>query len=499
MSKTSKILLVIFLIAIFVRFYGYPKNVYFAFDQARDSYFALNILRGDLRLIGPPSAASDKLFPGPLSLYIYSAIYFLLGKSPVILSAFFRILNATGIFLTFLIGSALFGNPVGLLSALLFAISYEQSQYSLFSSHQPLAVIPMLAFYYGLSILIFEKKKKGLAISTTGLALAIQFHYVYVLLVPIFILIIILFKRKIPIITRKNFLISLGLFLLVVSSYIIAEVKFGFRVFSVVFSSNPKISLHFNDVLYVVRRSLHDQFFSNYQYLFLVLASLLLTTYYLIRKKATRDKIIFLVLWFCGGLIPYLLSGTTSYYYSGSAFVSLSILISYAIFKTYPKFKKLSLTLLGLILINNILQIKTQNVIGPNKDIVIQPEMLIGNEEKVLDYSYQNAGTKTFAVKALTIPLNINTTWSYLFEWYGKEKYGFLPIWVGKPAEGFPGNLPYESSRSKLPETQFLIIEPTIGISQSYLENFFKEENYFTKLVEEKKFGTIIVQKRLKI
>ena len=70
---------------------------------------------------------------------------------------------------------------------------------------------------------------------------------------------------------------------------------------------------------------------------------------------------------------------------------------------------------------------------------------------------------------------------------------------MGKPAEGFPGNLPYESSRSKLPETQFLIIEPTIGISQSYLENFFKEENYFTKLVEEKKFGTIIVQKRLKI
>ena len=50
--------------------------------------------------------------------------------------------------------------------------------------------------------------------------------------------------------------------------------------------------------------------------------------------------------------------------------------------------------------------------------------------------------------------------------------------------------------RSALPKGQFLIIEPTVGIGQKQVEDFLKEENYFTKVVEEKAFGTIIVQKR---
>jgi hypothetical protein len=104
-----------------------------------------------------------------------------------------------------------------------------------------------------------------------------------------------------------------------------------------------------------------------------------------------------------------------------------------------------------------------------------------------------------FSVKALTVPLSINTTWSYLFEWYGKEKYGILPVWSEKPAEGFPGNLSYSTSRSVLPNTQFVIIEPLNGIWRGDIETFFSEESYFTKVIEEKEFGTIVVQKREKI
>ncbi|MDO8503369.1 MAG: hypothetical protein Q7S60_01635 [bacterium] len=44
-----------------------------------------------------------------------------------------------------------------------------------------------------------------------------------------------------------------------------------------------------------------------------------------------------------------------------------------------------------------------------------------------------------------------------------------------------------------------MIIEPTVGIREGYKENFFREESYFTKVLEEKKFGTITVQKRQKI
>src|SRR3990172_11001918 len=123
-NSVTLTLLVLFILSLVVRFLYFPGNVYFAYDQARDSYFATEILKGDIRLIGPPSAASTKLFPGPLSLYLYAIVYFIFSPNPETLSAFFRIYNALGEFLVFLIGSKLFSKKVDILSSILFALSY---------------------------------------------------------------------------------------------------------------------------------------------------------------------------------------------------------------------------------------------------------------------------------------------------------------------------------------------------------------------------------------
>ncbi|MCL4365968.1 hypothetical protein M1437_01955 [Patescibacteria group bacterium] len=128
--------------------------------------------------------------------------------------------------------------------------------------------------------------------------------------------------------------------------------------------------------------------------------------------------------------------------------------------------------------------------------MAIQPGMLTSSQKQALDYIYFQSQGKPFAVNALTIPLYVNTTWSYLFEWYGQKQYGSLPFWIGPTAAGYAGNLNVINARSKLPEKQFLIIEPTTGIREHDKENFFKEEGYFTKVVEEKSFGTITVQLR---
>ena len=129
------LIFLIFLLAVAIRFLYFPDNVYFAYDQARDSYTALEILKGDIKLIGPPSFLSDKIFPGPLIFYIYAPIYFLFNNNPEAVSAFFRVFNSFGIILTFLAASVIFNKRVGIIAALLFAFSYEQTQYSLFISH----------------------------------------------------------------------------------------------------------------------------------------------------------------------------------------------------------------------------------------------------------------------------------------------------------------------------------------------------------------------------
>lgn len=491
-------IILIFIVAIIVRLLYFPKNVYFSFDQARDFYFAQDILKGDIRLIGPPSAASQKLFPGPLSLYIYAFIQLLFGKNPELMSLFFRIYNAAGVFLVFLIGSKLINKKIGILTAILFAFSYEQSQYALIMSHQPLAVLSVLLFYLGLVIFVFEKKHYGVLLASLGLGLSIQFHYVYVFLIPIVCAVLFLYKKDIPKLKAKSVLISASIFMLTIATYIISEFKFKFRILTAIFATEQNSLIHPKETLYAIERFIHDSFGVKYSYSLVILAIFFIFLFS-ISKSGYKKKIIFLLIWFLGGILPYFVTGTQGYYYSAAASVSLLILFTLLIESVYKRIKVLGIFLFLLVLLGNYFLIKEQNPKGPNLEIVIQPGMLITDEKRALDFIYQSAEGERFAVKALGVPLNINTTWSYLFEWYGYQKYGYLPTWSEKPAEGFPGGLPYSTKRSVLSGNQYIIVEPLNGIPKAEIEKFFAQESYFTKLEEEKEFGTILVQKRSKI
>ncbi len=500
--KLAICLFVIFLIALIVRFLYFPNNVHFSFDQARDSFTSLELLKGDLKLIGPPSFLSNKLFPGPLIFYLYAPIYLLFHKSPEAASAFFRVWNALGVFLVFPIASILFNKRVGIITAILFAISYEQSQYSIFLSHQPLAVITVLLFYLGLCLYLFLKKPWGILLSVLGLGLSIQFHYGFAYLVPAFIAFFIFFRKKIITVKIKWIVLSILIFIATTSSFILTELKYRFMINLILQYPNSSGShffsgVHFRETLFIINRFLHDSFLVNYQITPFLGILLLIITIYLYRQKQTREKILFLIIWFVFGLSLYIFSGVYSYYYSPATSVSLLIFVSYLINKLFSSGKViLSILILVIVITNNLFSISTINPNGLNSDMVIQPGMTTSNQRRVLDYIYYQLQGQPFAVGALTVPLSINTTWDYLFNWYGKEEYGYLPVWIGPKAEGYPGNLTTINSRSNLPKKQFLIIEPTIGIRKFDIDNFLRVEGYFTKIVEEKKFGTISVQLR---
>lgn len=495
-----RFILFIFFVATTVRFLYFPDNVYFAFDQARDSFTSLEILKGDFKIVGPPSILSDKLFPGPLIFYLYAPVYLFFQKSPEAASALFRIWNAFGVFLVFAIGSILFNKRVGIITAILFAFSYEQSQYSLFLSHQPLAVITVLLFYLGLSLYFFQGKPWGVFLTAAGLGLSIQFHYGYIFLTAVFAIYLILFRKRVEFFKIKWLLLSCLIFVLTISTFILTEVKYHFfssLIFDSISSDSLFSGLYPQETLFIINRLLHDSFLANYQFTPLLGLSFVFAAMYLILQRQVRDKVIFLIVWFVLGLSLYFFSGSPSYYYSAATLVSLLIFISYLIDKLFSAGKiLLSLSFIFVIIVNNLLSILTINSQGLNSDMVIQPGMLTASQKKALDYIYFQSQGQPFAVGGLTIPLSINTTWSYLFEWYGQDKYGYLPFWIGPAASGYAGNLKVITARTMLPKKQFLIIEPTVGIREGDKEKFFREEGYFTKSIEEKKFGTITVQLR---
>jgi len=494
--KECFLLFLISIIALLFRSLFFPDNVYFGYDQARDSFSSIEILKGGFKIIGPPSSLHDNLFHGPLIYYIYAPIYLLFNNNPEAVSFIFRLMNASGLFLVYIIASNVFNKKVGLIAAFLFAISYEQSQYSLFFSHPSLAVLTVLLYYLGLSLLLFRKNPKGLLLALLGIGLSIQFHFVNLLLFVGFFISLIYFYTDFKILKKRLLLLSLMIFLFSVSTFLIAEYKFHFRQFKALAELNS--SFTFTMIPQVSIRSIHDNFVSDKQMVMLLSFILAGVATVILINKSFRKQAVFLVIWFFTGLVPYL-SGTTSYYHNPATSVSLIIFLSLIINWILKKNILIGLGLMLFITVSNINLILNQNMKGPNKDFVIQPGLLISDEKKVIDFCYSKAQGRDFALNGLTIPLYINTTWSYLFEWYGKQKYHYLPVWGGKAAEGFAGNLRKISKRSDLPLDQCLIIEPTVGISEHDKNDFFREESYFSQIVEQTQFGTITVQYRRRI
>lgn len=504
-------LLLIFAVALVVRFLYFPNNIYFGFDQARDAFAASEILQGHLKILGPPTSFSG-LFHGSLYYYFYASFYFLGRGDPNWIAAFLRVLNGAGIFLVFAISTILFNKKVGIIAAILFAFSFEQSQFAIYLNHPSFGVISVLIFYLGLTLFIFKKKKLALVVASLGLGLSMQFEFILTYLITSFILMLIIFRNHLKKINSRITLLSVLLFILPVSTYLIAEVKFHFKTyFSLpqLLSGSEKsymdiVNTYFFEVSRMVKYNLTGAV--GYEVLVATILGILLIYLYQ-RNKTVKKQLIFLSIWFSSALTIYIVQGGTKdptnnvplFYPNMGVSVSLLILMAYLINLLWDKFKLMGILMLALIIFNNLTLIIKINPDGSMSEINVQSKMLLTDEERVLDYIYRDSNKKDFAVKAISMPYLVNTVWSYLFSWYGQKTYGYLPVWGQENAPGYPGNLKIETAQDKLPDSRYLIIEPLRGIPAHIINNYLKEESYFTKVVEEKKIGAFVVQKRIRI
>lgn len=507
----KRLLILIFLLAIGVRFIYFPDNIYFGFDQARDAFAALNIYKNfDFKIIGP-STAMENLFHGPLYWYLIGPFYLLGGGNPEVAAAFLLILNAIGIFVIFWIGKMLFNQIVGYFAAFLYAVSFEQSQYALYFGNPAPAVLTAMLFYAGLGLFLFKKKWLGLPLSLFALGLSVQFEFFLIYLICVFVVFTIFFRRNITArITTKRILFSLVSLLAPISTFIVAELKFGFRTItalsSVIRSTGStqtdvfplfffweKLILHVNDNLLMIGKPAQT----------VVLGLIFIFSAYLIvKKKKESDKVLFLMIWFFSSIFLYLFGIPKLYYSNIGIAPSLILLTSFLIYKIYSKGKILAIAILVIILVSNVVLILERNSKGIINDIYVQEGMLLSKEKKAIDFIYQRTRSNPAVVSALTMPLKINTTWAYLFNWYGGGKYGYVPYWAGETATGYPGSLPSWKSQEEN-YIMFSIIEPTRGVRSAFVEQFLAHQEQYGTVVEEVIFGDgvysrLVVQVRMR-
>lgn len=504
--RTIILLCTIFIIALLLRFLYFPNDIYFGIDQAMASFSVKEILNGHPKLIGPSTTFSG-LRHGVLHYYLFAPFYWISSGDPSLAAAFLRVANALGVFLIFLISTILFNRYVGFIAAFLFAISFEQTQFAMYFNHPSLAVISILIMYLGLSLLIFRKKDFGLIIALVGLGLSIQFEFLLTYLFTPFIIVMFFYRKSIPRINFKVWLIAFITFFLIISTFIIAEFKFSFR------STHLLPQLLFGGSQKSLYRIISTFLFEMGQVIKFNLVGIdqlkpaaglaLLGSFVFLLKSRIRKQVVFLGIWFFSVITIYFVTGgekldvdIIQYHPNVGVSVSLMIFVAYLLYAISKKTHLIILGILILIFIGNFTLIQKINPHGSMPEINAQSFMLLSDEKKVLDYIYQDAEGKPFAVKGITLPYIINTTWSYLFEWYGLQKYGYLPIWSGKNALGYPGNLVAEEAQGKLPERRYLIIEPVRGIPTHLINSYLQEENYFTNLQEEHRIGSLVVQKR---
>jgi hypothetical protein len=310
-------------------------------------------------------------------------------------------------------------------------------------------------------------------------------------------------------ITKKQLFIFLGVLLMMVSTLILSEIKFDFK------GINGLSHLFLRDDALVKDKTVFDfvniyldqmskislnTLFptDNFSASLLTLLVLAVTLFSWKNNKAKKgyNWQPFILTFLFSHLPVVWLGGVSTKFIAVGLNAALIILTGMAIFYIWKNYKIPAVILLLLVLSSNIVK---EFQIGKNGQInfAIQKDMLLSKEVSVIDYTYKSANGEKFSINTITCPFWVNSVWAYLYNWYGKSEYGYLPEWRGRDQVGQPGAdiLTKESADIKM---FYLIKEPPQGIPDYQIEQAYKEEDARSKVVEERKFGDFVIQKRIK-
>ncbi|MEK7499448.1 MAG: glycosyltransferase family 39 protein, partial [Patescibacteria group bacterium] len=219
------VLIGIIIVGLVLRTINLQDTFFFGHDQARDLHEIYNIVyKHDIKIVG---AGTDipGLFGGPLYYYLLLIPYAISHFNPNSVAILLILINLTGIPLLWYFGKRLEGVTTGSIAALLWAISFEQANFSRFISNPSFLSIAALVYFLGLYEWCIRKKWWGLPLSVFGYGLGTQldFYLVYLgIFYPVY------FFIYTPPFTKKSvFTAALAGFMLF-ASFVVAEIHFSF-------------------------------------------------------------------------------------------------------------------------------------------------------------------------------------------------------------------------------------------------------------------------------
>lgn len=483
------VLFLLVLLGLFLRLRWCPNFVTFGYEQARDAFAATKIFtEKDFTLLGPTTEV-EGLFHGPIYYYLIGSVYHIFGPNPTSVIYLHLLFNLATIPIIWWVGKELFDWKVGAIAAFVFTISFEVISYSLWLSN-PSPALPFIILAYYFFYRAFGGKQQYLPLASLMLAISVSFDMIIIVhLLGAIALYFIYNKKKIPF---KALALSLASFLLPLINYPIFEIRNKFLMtknfLRLFVSQNPQLKSVF-DYLTVYFNGLSREFSNILFPIHGFFAGLLMLGlfFYLYQKiKSTppaKSPWALILVMLLTNLPTFLIIAAVtnsefSYFgVNAAAALLFAVFIKELIAKRKNAFATI---LLFLTLVGNLVAWQNYLPEAQRKLFDSQRGVILKDNLEAIDYTYQQAKGDDFFVDTVTVPLFTNTLWDYLYQWYGKEKYGYLPK---------------EKPDTKI---QYLLIEPGWGQTYEYFTLTARENlNKTTTISKTEKFGQITVERRL--
>ena len=214
--KKHWLLIVILVVAAFLRLYKISDYMEFLGDQGRDVVIVRDFLKkGDLFFIGPQTSIGN-MYLGPFYYYVIVAPALLFSWfNPVGPAVFVALIGVATVYLLFLISRRWFNKKTAYISAFLYAISPVVIKYSNFSWNPN--VMPFFAMLF-----IYFMVEKRYLLASLAFIMCLNSHYLALLLLPVGFLIWL--KNYDKSLLKSTFL-AVGVFLASLVPQILFDIK----------------------------------------------------------------------------------------------------------------------------------------------------------------------------------------------------------------------------------------------------------------------------------
>lgn len=491
--KKHEYILIIFLmiVAFLVRYLLISNNNFlFFFDQSRDAYLSRQIVeQPKLKLQGPSaSGTSDTIYHGVLHYYLVGPIYSFTRGDPFVPVLFLILLSTlTVIPLYYLTKSIAEGSILAaVISTTIFAFSFQAAELATWLANPSYSFFTITLFYYSLWQVFFKNNNRWLITLMLALGLSFQSHISLIYLwASIFAALY--YQRKYgsgeSIFKNKTrILFSILVYLVSISSMIVTQILLlyhGISPFESVINSasgSIDVTTYVSSVISGYANTIALALYPTTLTFSLVVA---IVVFLLVAKLGERQKKIFFTIWLFSPLAILVVNpGITRHLLI--ALVPLMYIL-FALLLSQQTRTRGGRTIIALLLIvclfsNGLALIKSRN--SHTQFFHLQTGAFLNDALAAIDYTYEKAHNQPFTISTLTVPYSYNTTWAYLYSWYGKKKYGYTPAFYGPSQDGlFADNL-LSQSLNPLP-IHFTIYEPAPIVSGELMNQFNNTQNIF--------------------